>query len=66
MPTSIESMPTLSITTREQSLLKPAHLSYKSALMVDTDPEVMVLADTTSNNVYPSFWVPSGSGLLSW
>jgi hypothetical protein len=54
------------MTMREKSSLKPAHSSCEPALMDETDPEVMTLADKASNKVYPSFWVPSTSGLLSW
>jgi hypothetical protein len=49
MPTSIESIPSLSITKSEQSLLKPAQVSLLPLLMHDTDPDAISLAESPSN-----------------
>lgn len=64
--TSMETMPSVSIVSRDPSLLNPAHKRDDPLLIPETDPLVIVRFVVASNNKYPSFCVPSARGALSW
>mmetsp|Transcript_10155 Transcript_10155/g.14810 ORF Transcript_10155/g.14810 Transcript_10155/m.14810 type:complete len:203 (-) Transcript_10155:80-688(-) len=63
---SIESIPSLSITFKALSSLKPAHNSCEPGASADRGPEATVVPDTPSYTVYPSFCVPSSEGFDLW